>query len=67
MSGNDSLREEVFTGKRKTYRPETDRMVQGKQRKKSGRTCRACGRDPWPNMFFCLSCHGVVSKYVFME
>ncbi len=67
MSGNNSVRDEVFTGKRKTYRPATDRMIQGKKRKASGRACRACGRDPWPNMFFCPHCHGEVSKYVFVE
>ncbi len=67
MSNNNSGRDEVFTGKRKTYRPHTERKVQGKARKVSGRKCRACGLDPWPNMFFCPSCHDAVSRSVFME
>jgi uncharacterized OB-fold protein len=28
-----------------------------KNKKKLGRTCRICGKDPYPNYFFCPSCH----------
>ena len=31
------------------------------------RTCRARGKDPWPNKFFCRSCHSSVSAYVHQE
>lgn len=27
----------------------------------SNRTCRICGKDPYPNYFFCPSCHHKVS------
>ena len=26
-------------------------------KKKSGRSCRVCGKDPAPNYFFCRACH----------
>lgn len=38
--------------------------VRGKKRKATGRKCRACGKDPAPNRFFCKVCHGRVSDYV---
>lgn len=28
------------------------------------RRCRVCGKDPWPNRFFCKRCHSAVSIYV---
>ena len=42
-------------------------MSQGKKRRSSGRKCRCCGRDPWPNMFFCATCHGYVSSAFVQE
>jgi hypothetical protein len=27
------------------------------RRKSSNRKCRKCGKDPWPNYFYCNSCH----------
>ena len=29
----------------------------------SGRTCRVCGKDPYPNYFFCPTCHHRVGKH----
>ena len=31
--------------------------------KKSGRKCKLCGKDPYPNYFYCPSCHHRVSHY----
>jgi len=30
---------------------------------KSGRKCRICGNDPYPNYFFCPSCHHRIGAY----
>jgi len=30
---------------------------------KSGRKCRTCGNDPYPNYFFCPSCHHRIGVY----
>ena len=30
---------------------------------KSGRKCRTCGNDPYPNYFFCPSCHHRIVVY----
>jgi hypothetical protein len=27
------------------------------RKRSSGRRCRVCGKDPYPNYFFCPSCH----------
>jgi uncharacterized OB-fold protein len=32
-----------------------------KNKKKTGRICRICGKDPYPNYFFCPSCHHKVT------
>ena len=34
-----------------------------KKKGRNGRLCRVCGRDPYPNYFYCPSCHHKVSGY----
>lgn len=34
-----------------------------KKKIKSGRKCRICGNDPYPNYFFCPACHHRTSIY----
>jgi hypothetical protein len=34
-----------------------------KKKIKSGRKCRICGNDPYPNYFFCPSCHHRIGVY----
>ena len=34
-----------------------------KNKIKSGRKCRICENDPYPNYFFCPSCHHRVGVY----
>lgn len=34
-----------------------------KKKTTSGRKCRICGNDPYPNYFFCPSCHHRASVY----
>jgi uncharacterized OB-fold protein len=29
----------------------------------TGRACKKCGKDPYPNYFFCPSCHHKLSEY----
>lgn len=29
----------------------------------SGRKCRICGKDPYPNYFFCPGCHHKIETY----
>jgi hypothetical protein len=44
--------------KRKRYRDEYKSLKNlQKNKKRSGRICRICGKDPYPNYFFCPSCH----------
>lgn len=37
------------------------RRASKKRRKGSGRVCRGCGKDPYPNYFYCPPCHHRVS------
>jgi uncharacterized OB-fold protein len=34
-----------------------------KKRVSTGRSCKKCGKDPYPNYFFCPSCHHKLSEY----
>ena len=34
-----------------------------KNKVKSGRKCRICGNDPYPNYFFCPACHHRIGVY----
>jgi len=34
-----------------------------KKKIKSGRKCRICGNDPYPNYFFCPACHHRIGVY----
>lgn len=34
-----------------------------KKKIKSGRKCRICGSDPYPNYFFCPACHHKIGVY----
>ncbi|MGB2688415.1 MAG: hypothetical protein WBC36_05480, partial [Desulfobacterales bacterium] len=52
-------------------KPERPRNVKAKEhyksyRKKkikSGRKCKICGNDPYPNYFFCPACHHRIGVY----
>lgn len=33
------------------------------RKKSTGRKCRICGKDPYPNYFFCPGCHHRVESY----
>ncbi len=35
----------------------------GRKRGVSGRVCKKCGKDPYPNYFFCPSCHRKISEH----
>ena len=48
----DSLEDLGLTKKRRTSK------FRGKN---SGRVCRNCGKDPYPNYFYCPPCHHRVS------
>ena len=45
--------------KRKKNRYKSYRTKKGKSR----RTCRVCGKDPYPNYFFCAVCHHKIGVY----
>jgi len=34
-----------------------------KKKKISGRKCKICEKDPYPNYFFCPSCHHRIKEY----
>lgn len=34
-----------------------------KKKANSGRKCKVCGKDPYPNYFFCPSCHNSLEVY----
>ena len=34
-----------------------------KEKISSGRKCHICGKDPYPNYFFCRSCHNRLETY----
>jgi len=42
--------------------PEEKAVIHRKNKKKSGRTCKYCGKDPSPNYFYCPACHHKVSR-----
>jgi len=33
-----------------------------RKKKSSTKKCQRCGEDPWPNYFFCPTCHEIVSR-----
>jgi len=37
--------------------------VYNKRKRKSGRKCKICGKDPYPNYFFCPACHHKIDSY----
>ena len=57
--GSDGGLRKALTDRKKKKRYSTR-----KKKVKSGRTCRICGKDPYPNYFYCPSCHHKVSGYV---
>jgi len=34
-----------------------------KAKNRSGRKCQICGKDPYPNYFFCRSCHHRIETF----
>ncbi len=40
------------------------RKVHGKN---PGRKCQICGKDPYPNYYFCPKCHGHTGSYSDLE
>ncbi len=34
-----------------------------KKKSSSGRKCRICGKDPYPNYFYCRGCHHKIEFY----
>ena len=34
-----------------------------KEKNDSGRKCQICGKNPYPNYFFCRSCHNRLEAY----
>jgi len=40
---------------------EIENLVISQRKRKSGRVCRLCGKDPYPNYFYCPACHHRVS------
>ena len=48
----------LLTNWQKAQEKEIERKV--KEKRKSGRKCQRCGKDPWPNMFWCKGCHPTV-------
>lgn len=41
------------------YRTKSSRT----RKRKSSRKCKICGKDPYPNYFFCQSCHHRIDSY----
>lgn len=48
---------------RKKRNPKEDYKSPRKKKMKSGRKCKICGNDPYPNYFFCPACHHRVGAY----
>jgi len=50
--------------KRKRSAKDQDQYKSARKRKlKSGRKCKVCGNDPYPNYFFCPACHHRIGAY----
>jgi uncharacterized OB-fold protein len=49
---------------RKREERKFDRIRIERRPKNWNRKCKACGKDPWPNYFYCMSCHPhVIDRY----
>ena len=48
---------------RRPHRNKIARRIKHTLSKK--KTCHVCGRDPYPNYFYCPFCHEEISKYEF--
>ena len=56
------LEETVFADRISTPRRRTaSRPRKRKKKGVSGRSCRHCGKDPYPNYFYCPMCHHRIS------
>ena len=40
-----------------------NKTICNKKKRKSGRKCKICGKDPYPNYFFCPACHHKIDSY----
>jgi len=50
--------------KRKRNAKDQEPYKSSKKKKiKSGRKCKICGNDPYPNYFFCPACHHRIGAY----
>lgn len=50
--------------KRKRNAKDQEQYKSPKKKKiKSGRKCKICGNDPYPNYFFCPACHHRIGAY----
>jgi uncharacterized OB-fold protein len=38
-----------------------ERRRQIKKKNNTGKKCKICGKDPYPNYFFCPACHHKIS------
>ena len=46
----------------RSYPRRPNHYTKQKDKKSSSRKCQVCGRNPWPNYFFCIECHTVASR-----
>lgn len=62
---NDSENDDLGPRARpkRTPRKNYYKSAKRQRKKSSGRTCRMCGKDPYPNYFFCPGCHHRVESY----
>lgn len=50
--------------KRKRNAKDQEQYKSSRKKKiKSGRKCKICGNDPYPNYFFCPACHHRIGAY----
>jgi len=61
----DSEADELQEKARPKLAQRKNRYKSYKRHKKniSGRKCRICGKDPYPNYFFCPGCHHKIETY----
>ncbi|MFH2219650.1 MAG: hypothetical protein ABII68_08325 [Pseudomonadota bacterium] len=49
-------------GRARNPKNKKEYLCSSKKKKNSGRKCKICGKDPYPNYFFCPSCHHRINE-----
>ena len=63
IEGNQTSKKRRRESKGGTPKHQTKKFHRKVQTRDPGRKCQICGKDPYPNYYFCPKCHGHTEYY----